>query len=339
MVESKTAAIGTKERVAGLQARLIGSIARQKLFAFASLILLMAFFSLASPAFMQVENLLGILQSTAVNGVLAIASTFVIITAGIDLSVGTLMTFCAVMAGVFLTNWELPLWTGVLAAIGAGALSGLLSGTLVAKLKLPPFIATLGMMLVNKGLALVVAGDKPIYFNDSESFSLISQGSVIGYILPSVPIPNSVLILFLLAIAASVILGRTALGRYTFALGSNEEAVRLSGVNVDRWKITIYALAGAFCGVAGLLIASRLNSAQPALGQGYELEAIAAVVIGGTSLSGGTGTILGTIIGAFIMSVLTNGLRILSVAQEWQIVVTGVIIILAVYIDILRRKR
>jgi len=299
----------------------------------------MVFFSFASPAFLQVDNLLGVLQSTAVNGVLAIASTFVIITAGIDLSVGTLMTFCAVMAGVFLTNWQLPLWTGVLAAIGAGAVSGMLSGTFVAKLKLPPFIATLGMMLVNKGLALVVAGDKPIYFNDTESFSLISQGSVIGYILPSLPIPNSVLILFLLAIAASVILSRTALGRYTFALGSNEEAVRLSGVNVDRWKITIYALAGAVCGVAGLLIASRLNSAQPALGQGYELEAIAAVVIGGTSLSGGTGTILGTIIGAFIMSVLTNGLRILSVAQEWQIVVTGVIIILAVYIDILRRKR
>ena len=195
------------------------------------------------------------------------------------------------------------------------------------------------MMLVNKGLALVVAGDKPIYFSDTESFSTISQGSVIGYILPSLPVPNSVVILFVLAIAASVVLSRTALGRYTFALGSNEEAVRLSGVNVDRWKIAIYVLAGAICGVAGLLIASRLNSAQPALGQGYELEAIAAVVIGGTSLSGGTGTVLGTIIGAFIMSVLTNGLRILSVPQEWQIVVTGVIIILAVYIDILRRRK
>ncbi len=133
-------------------------------------------------------------------------------------------------------------------------------------------------------------------------------------------------------------LTRTALGRYTFAIGSNEEAVRLSGVNVDRWKIAIYGLGGGICGVAGLLIASRLNSAQPALGQGYELEAIAAAIIGGTSLSGGSGTILGTIIGAFIMSVLTNGLRILSVAQEWQNVVTGVIIILAVYADILRRR-
>ena len=338
MDQSRTTT-GANGRVAGFRVQIFGSIARQKLFAFASLILLMVFFGFASPAFMQVDNLLGILQSTAVNGVLAIACTFVIITGGIDLSVGTLMTFCAVMAGVFLTYWQLPLWTGVLAALATGAVSGTLSGSFVAKLKLPPFIATLGMMLVNKGLALVVAGDKPIYFNDTESFSLISQGSVIGNILPSLPVPNSVVILFALAIAASALLNRTALGRYTFALGSNEEAVRLSGVNVDRWKVTIYMLAGAICGVAGLLIASRLNSAQPALGQGYELEAIAAVVIGGTSLSGGTGTVLGTIIGAFIMSVLTNGLRILSVAQEWQIVVTGVIIILAVYIDNLRRKR
>jgi ribose transport system permease protein len=145
--------------------------------------------------------------------------------------------------------------------------------------------------------------------------------------------------MFALAIVASVVLNRTALGRYTFALGSNEEAARLSGVNVDGWKMAIYALAGGITGIAGLILASRINSAQPALGQGYELEAIAAVVIGGTSLSGGIGTILGTIIGAFIMSVLTNGLRILSVAQEWQTVVTGVIIILAVYADILRRNR
>lgn len=136
------------------------------------------------------------------------------------------------------------------------------------------------------------------------------------------------------------ILGRTVLGRYTFALGSNEEAVRLSGVNTDAWKMAIYALAGGICGIAGLLIASRLNSAQPALGHGYELEAIAAVVIGGTSLAGGRGTILGTLIGALIMSVLTNGLRVMSVAPEWQTaVVTGAIIVAAVYADQLRRGK
>lgn len=326
-------------RAAARPGGLFGSEARQKLLAFASLVLLLIYFSFASPAFMQTDNMINILQATAVNGVLAIASTFVIITAGIDLSVGTLMTFTAVMAGVFLTYWGLPMWTGVLAAIGTGAFAGAISGALIAKLKIPPFIATLGMMQAWKGLSLVVSSDKPIYFTDTENFYRISQDSLIGYVLPWLPIPNAGLILLALAIVASIVLKSTALGRYTYAIGSNGEAVRLSGVNVDAWKIAIYSLSSAICGVAGLLLASRINSAQPALGQGYELDAIAAVVIGGTSLSGGTGTILGTIIGAFIMSVLTNGLRILSVAQEWQFTVTGVIIILAVYADILRRKR
>lgn len=325
--------------VGAVRRRLLDPATRQKLLAFASLLALMMFFSLASPNFLQTGNLVSILQATAVNGVLAIASTFVIITAGIDLSVGTMMTFCSVMAGVFLTYWGLPLGFGIFAAIFFGALSGFTSGVLVAKLKIPPFIATLGMMMLLKGLSLVISGTRPIYFSDTEGFSAISQESLIGEFVPALPIPNAVLILFLVAIAASITLNRTVLGRYTFAIGSNEEAVRLSGVNVDFWKIVVYTVSGGICGIAGLLMASRLNSAQPALGQGYELDAIAAVVIGGTSLSGGTGTILGTIIGAFIMSVLTNGLRIMSVAQEWQTVVTGVIIILAVYMDILRRRR
>lgn len=311
---------------------------RQKLLAFASLLALVLFFGVASGNFLQTDNLVSILQATAVNGVLAIACTFVIITSGIDLSVGTLMTFCAVMTGVVLTQLGLPLPFGVVAAIGSGALCGAVSGLLVAKLKIPPFIATLGMMMLLKGLSLVISGAKPIYFNDTEGFAAIAQDSLIGELLPALPIPNAVLILFLLALLASLVLNKTVLGRYTFALGSNEEAVRLSGVDVDFWKILVYTLSGAICGIAGLLIASRLNSAQPALGQGYELDAIAAVVIGGTSLAGGTGTILGSIIGAFIMSVLTNGLRILSVAQEWQTVLTGAIIILAVYTDILRRQ-
>ena len=318
-------------------ARLSG--AHHRLLAFASLIVLVAGFSLASPNFMQTSNIIAILQATSVNGVLAIAATLVIITGGIDLSVGTLMTFCAVICGVVLTFLGLPLPLGVVGAILAGAAAGFCSGTFVAKLKVPPFIATLGMMLILKGLSLVISGTRPIYFNDTPGFTEIAQGSIVGVLIPAVPLPNGVLILFLVAIAVSFILSKTALGRYTFALGSNEEAVRLSGVNTDRWKIAVYTLAGSICGIAGLLIASRLNSAQPALGQGYELDAIAAVVIGGTSLSGGRGTVLGTLIGALIMSVLLNGLRILSVAQEWQTVVTGSIIILAVYIDMLRRRK
>jgi ribose transport system permease protein len=152
-------------------------------------------------------------------------------------------------------------------------------------------------------------------------------------------VPNAVFMLFAAALVAAFILGKTVLGRYTVAMGSNEEATRLSGVNVANWKTAVYALGGVFSGLAGVMIASRLNSAQPALGVGYELDAIAAVVIGGTSLSGGEGTILGTIIGAFIISTLTNGLRIMNVPQEWQFVVTGLIVILAVYLDILRRRR
>ncbi|POF34216.1 ABC transporter permease [Roseibium marinum] len=322
-----------------LFARMIDTGAHQKLLAFASLVLLLIGFSIASPNFMQTSNMIAILQATSVNGVLAVAATLVIITGGIDLSVGTLMTFCAVIAGVVLTNLGMPLPVGVLAAIGTGALCGLCSGTFVAKMKIPPFIATLGMMLILKGLSLVISGTRPIYFNDTPGFDQISRGSLIGEIFPALPIPNGVLILFIVALSAAYVLGRTVLGRYTFALGSNEEAVRLSGVNTDFWKMAVYSLAGGICGIAGILIASRLNSAQPALGLGYELEAIAAVVIGGTSLSGGRGTVLGTLIGALIMAVLTNGLRVLSVAQEWQTVVTGAIIILAVYADMVRRRK
>ncbi len=310
----------------------------QKALAFGSLIALVLIFSFLSENFRTLSNMINILQATSVIGVLAVSATIVIITGGIDLSVGTAMTFTAVTAGMLLTWLGLPIPLGVIGAILMGALTGLASGFFITKMRIPPFIATLGMMLVLKGLSLIFTGTKPIYFNDSPGFTEIASGSLVGLLVPAFPLPNGVLILFAVAAIVGWILNRTALGRYTYAVGSNEEATRLSGVNIDAWKMGIYALAGAVTGVAGILIASRLNSAQPALGQGYELEAIAAVVIGGTSLTGGRGTILGTIIGALIMSVLTNGLRILSVAPEWQIVATGFIIIGAVYADMLRKK-
>lgn len=322
-------------------AQKFGSSATQKLLAFASLVAMMIIFTIASPNFFRLDNMVSIMLSTAVAGVLGIGVTFVIITGGIDLSIGTLMTFCAVITGVFITNWHMPIIVGVLAGLLTGALVGCLSGTFVAKLKLPPFIVTLGMMLIVKGLSLVISGTKPIYFVDTEAFNLIAMGTVLDLsaIIPGFAIPNAVLIFFAVAAIAGFILNKTVLGRYNFAIGSNEEAVRLSGVDVDAWKIGIYTLSGTIVGVAGVLIASRLNSAQPALGQGYELDAIAAAVIGGVSLSGGEGTILGTVIGAFIMSVLINGLRIMNVPQEWQTVVTGLIVIFAVYADNLRRKK
>lgn len=318
---------------------LFRSNAMQRIMAFSALIVLFVGFSIASPYFRTVDNFVGILLATAVNGVLALGATFVIITAGIDLSVGTVMTFSAVMTGVFITNWGLPIPIGILAGISAGSLAGFINGIIISRLKIPPFIATLGMLYVTKGLSLVISELKPIYFNDTPAFREMAMGSLVAKVIPGFEVPNAVLILFGAAFVANIILTRTILGRYTFALGSNEEATRLSGVNVVAWKTAVYTLAGMFSGLAGVLIASRLNSAQPALGAGYELDAIAAVVIGGTSLSGGEGSILGTIIGAFIISTLTNGLRIMSVPQEWQIVVTGCIVILAVFLDILRRRR
>lgn len=340
MTEAKTAVRDSDvETTTAPKPTFFHSDAAQRILAFAGLIIMIIVFSLASPNFLSFSNMVGILLATAVNGLLALGATFVIITAGIDLSVGTVMTLSAVMSGVFVTFWGLPVPLGVLAGLATGTLAGLINGVVITRMKIPPFVATLGMLYIAKGLALIISGLRPIYFNDAPLFSEIAMGTVLGSIIPGLDIPNAVLILFAAAILAHLVLNKTVLGRYTYAIGSNEEATRLSGVNVNFWKTAVYALAGAFAGLGGVVIAARLNSAQPALGTGYELDAIAAVVIGGTSLSGGEGTILGTIIGAFVISVLTNGLRILSVPQEWQIVVTGTIVILAVYADILRRRQ
>ena len=311
----------------------------QRLLAFGALVILIIFFSFASPYFFTFSNMVGILIATAVNGLLALGATFIIISGGIDLSAGTVMTLCSVMSAVMIKNLGLPVPVGVIVGILTGGLAGFVNGIMISKLKLPPFIATLGMLNVARGLSLVITDLSPIYFPLETGFSEIAMGSVLGTIIPGFDIPNAVLIMFGAAAVAGLILTKTVIGRYCFAIGSNEEAARLSGVNIVFWKTAIYTLGGLFVGIAGIIIAARLNSAQPALGQGYELDAIAAAVIGGISMSGGEGTMVGTIIGAFIISTLTNGLRIMSVPQEWQITVTGLIIILAVYLDIIRRRR
>ncbi|GAB3127226.1 ABC transporter permease [Glaciibacter psychrotolerans] len=305
----------------------------QQSLAFGTLVVLLVFFSFASNNFFTWSNISGILLSTAVIGILALGTTFVIITGGIDLSIGTGMTLAAVMTGIFLVNLQLPLIVGVIGGIATGALMGFINGFNIAVLKLPPFIATLAMMMIAQGLALVISGVRPIYFSGVEGFKQIALGTLIP------GLPNAVLILFLLAIVAYLLLSKTILGRYTFAIGSNEEATRLSGVDTRKWKIIIYTVAGLFTGVAGVVIAARLDSAQPQLGVGYELQAIAAVIIGGTSLLGGRGSIMGTVIGALIMSVLINGLRIMSIQTEWQNVVVGAVILVAVFTDSLRQGR
>jgi ribose transport system permease protein len=320
---------GPKEDVRGaLRARL------QQLLAFASLIVIFAFFSIASPDFLNYTNVTSILFSTVVIGTLALGTTFVIITGGIDLSIGTGMALCAVISGILIVKAGVPVPLGVLLTILFGGLIGFVNGFNVSVFKIPPFIATLAMMLVAEGLALVLSHSAPIYFSDQPGYIAISTGSII----PGSNFPNAVILLALLAIISAIILNRTVLGRYDYSIGSNEEATGLSGIDVRRWKIVIYSLAGLFTGLAGIFISARLGSAQPATGAGYELQAIAAVVIGGTSLSGGKGTIVGTVIGALIISVLNNGLQIMSIPQEWQNVILGLVILVAVYADMARKR-
>jgi ribose transport system permease protein len=313
-------------------ARLRASV--QQLLAFASLMVILIFFSIASPYFFTPSNLVGILIAATVTGILALGTTFVIVAGGIDLSIGTGMILCGVMTGVFLTYWGWPVWAGVLAAVLFGGLIGFINGFNVSVLGIPPFIATLGMMLIASGLSLVISGTHPIYFKEHPDFQLLMNYSVI----PGARFPLGVLVFIILVLVAAITLSKTIIGRYAFSIGSNELATALSGVNVVRWKIVIYSMSGLFVGVAGVLAASRLSSAQPVGGMGLELEAIAAVVIGGTSLQGGRGSIVGTVVGALIVAVLTNGLRVTAVPQEWQSVVVGCVILVAVYVDMLRRK-
>jgi len=310
----------------------------QQLMALAGLVLIFIVFTVASPQiFPSYSNVTAILFSTTVVGLLALGSTLVIITGGIDLSVGTAMTLCAVMSATFIVNLHVPVWLGILMTLAFGGLIGLVNGMNVAVLGLPPFIATLAMMLVAQGLALVISNARPIYFDAKEhaGYIWLSTGSII----PGTRFPNAVLVLAFAAVIAYVLLNKTLLGRYDISIGSNEEATALSGINTKKWLVIIYAVAGLFVGLAAIMISARLGSAQPATGSGYELQAIAAVVIGGTSLSGGKGTIVGTIIGALIISVINNGLQIISVRQEWQNVILGLVILIVVFIDQLRARR
>ncbi|MFD1934395.1 MULTISPECIES: ABC transporter permease [Nonomuraea] len=297
--------------------------------ALVALVVLAVALSLLSSDFLSVSNLLNVGVQAAVTAILAFGATFVIITGGIDLSVGSVAALSAITLAYLSTTSGLPWPLATLIALAVGVVCGLANAALIAYGKLPPFIATLAMLGIARGLALVISQGSPIAMPDEVSHV---GDTIAGYL----PVP--VLVMVVMGVIAAVILNRTYVGRAMYAIGGNEEAARLSGIKVNRMKLVTYALSGGFAAVAGIVLASRLASAQPQAAAGYELDAIAAVVIGGASLSGGKGRAFGTFVGALILAVLRNGLNLLSVSAFWQQVVIGVVIALAVLVDTLRRR-
>ncbi|WP_105034100.1 ABC transporter permease [Cryobacterium aureum] len=283
---------------------------------------------IATPDFLTGPNLLNIGIQVSTVAVLAFGMTFVIVAGGIDLSVGSVAALSAMSSGWMFASAGLPGWLALVGGLVVGALAGVINGLANAYGKLPSFIATLAMLSVARGLTLVISDGRPIKTAPEVSF----LGGNLG------PVPMPIVILVIAALAASFLLNRTVIGRSMYAVGGNAEAARLSGLPVKRILVTVFALAGLFAALAGLLLAGRLDSAQPQAAAGYELDAIAAVVIGGASLSGGLGRISGTLVGALVLVVIRNGLNLLNVTSFWQQVVIGLVIALAVGIDVLRRK-
>lgn len=298
--------------------------------ALAALLLLGVVMAVLSPVFLSTQNLLNVGVQAAVVAILAFGQTFVIISGGIDLSVGSVAALTAIVTGYVFATYGLDPILAIVVGIGAGLACGLVSGVLVAYGRLPAFIATLALLSVARGLALVLSDGVPV----PQPPAVAWFGSTLGGWLP-VP----VLIMVVLGGLAAFILNRTYTGRAIYAIGGNEEAARLSGINVLRQKLVIYGLSSSFAAVAGLVLAGRLASGQPQAAAGYELDAIAAVVIGGASLAGGQGRAFGTLVGALVLAVIRNGLNLLNVSSFWQQVVIGAVIALAVLSDTLRRRR
>jgi ribose transport system permease protein len=326
-----------------------GSINAQtfhQLSALATLALLIAVFSFGNAAFLSVNNGLTVLLQTSVIGLIGIGMTMVIITGGIDLSVGSVLALSGTVTGL-LVKMGMPVPLAMSAGVCAGALCGLANGLVITKMKITPFVATLGMMMIARGTALQLTGAAPIS-QLGETFGILGNGALFRHVeklpnglskvvFPGIPYPA--ILLLIVALGAAYLLRRRGLGRHIYATGSNEEAARLSGVNVDRTKIAAYVISGALAGVAGNVLMSRLVTAQPNEGVMYELDAIASAVIGGASLMGGVGGISGTMIGAFIIGVLRNGLNMAGVSAFIQQIIIGFVVILAVFIDQMRGRR
>lgn len=308
----------------------------RQLLPFASLLLVMIILSLQVPdTFLTADNFLNVFRRSSVNVIIAIGMTAIIISGGIDLSVGSMLALCGMVGAWTMQHFggetltPQVMWLGTLAGVATGALAGFVNGALINGLKLPPFILTLGAMSTFRGIAYVMNDGQPY---NVPGYKYLGDGQFLG-------IPISILIALVVAGVASVILKQTTLGRYTYAIGANRQATFYSGVNVNRTLTIIYTLSGMLVGMAAMIATSRTVSAQPTAGNGLELDIIAAVVIGGASLNGGRGTILGTIIGTLLISFLRNGCTLLGISTNVQLIVIGIIIVVAVSVDQLARSK
>jgi len=291
-----------------------------------ALLLLFIVIAALNPSFLEPLNIMNLLRQTSINALIAFGMTFIILTGGIDLSVGSILALSsALMAGMMVSGMDPIL--AILVGVLLGTLMGVLNGLLITKGKMAPFIATLATMTIYRGLTLVYTEGKPVTgLGDSELFQMLGRGYFFG-----IPVP--VVIMIIAFFVLWFLLHKMSFGRKTYAIGGNEKSSRISGIKVDRVKIMIYGIAGTMAALAGAILTSRLNSAQPTAGQAYEMDAIAAVVLGGTSLSGGKGRLFGTLIGVLIIGTLNNGLNLLGVSSFYQQVVKGVVIIVAVLLD------
>ena len=281
--------------------------------------------------FLTPKNMFNILRQNASNLFLATGMTMVIILGGIDLSVGSVIALSGVVAAGCVVNFGLPEIVGFIAAIAVGAIVGLFNGFIICKTDIPPFIVTLASMNITKGIALVLTGGAPIRCM-TDAFKFPGAG-YIG------PVPTPVVLMVIIFVIAALMINKTQLGRHIYAVGGNVQAAKFSGISVEKVKFIVYAYTGLMAGIAGVVIASRLYSGQPTAGDGAEMDAIASVVVGGTSMSGGSGRIGGTLIGVLIIGVLNNGLNLMGVDSNFQYIVKGLVILLAVYVDFLRNKK
>ena len=310
----------------------------QKLLAPAALVILYILFAIVGNNFFTWDTAENILQSAYYIGFMAFGVTFIIITGGIDLSLGTVM-MCSALVGAYSFNaWGLPLWVGVLITLGVAVLFGLLNGVMIAKLGLPPFIATLGSQMVSMGIGSIITKVQAQTWPaaSAEIGGWFKKALVRTKIFGAIPVGAVWLLVFF--IIAALILHKSKFGRYLYAIGSNEEAARLSGINTANWKIGAYVLSGFFVGMAALFYAAVYSTITPGTGAGQEMHGITGVVVGGTSMAGGSGTMVGTLIGVFIMSVIKNGLPACGLQAPWQNFFTGIVVIGAVLLDIQRTK-